>query len=98
MGENFFGHTGGKLRRKLREAGPIIGEQRKARREAKEAAEKQKIEIAKQQKIEQGNVARAESEVNRRKTVAGVSRRGRQSLIRTSPTGLATNLGGTTNG
>ena len=52
-----------------------------------------KADIAKQQKKEELALAEAEDAVGR----AGITgkRKGRRSLIKSSPTGLATNLGGT---
>ena len=80
--------------RKLREAGPIIGEQRKARRIAAEDAKKQQTKIEQQQRAEKNRLAVAEGEVERRKAIGAVGKRGRRSLIRTSEKGLPTNLGG----
>ena len=51
-------------------------------------------DIARQQQSEQANLAEAESEVALRRERAS-SRFGRRSLIKTSPTGLSSNLGGT---
>jgi len=47
-----------------------------------------------QQQLEKARLTEAEGEIARRRGLAG-SRTGRQSLIRSSPSGLATNLGGT---
>lgn len=59
-------------------------QERKSKRSAKE-----------QQKREKLRLAEATDEVERAKSKALSSRSGRQSLIRTSPSGLATKLGGT---
>jgi len=75
-----------------------------AKKEAKEArlaaerqAAKQRELLEAQQQKENLRKAEAESEVEKRKRAATAGKAGRQSLIKTSPTGLAQNLGGTTN-
>ena len=65
-----------------------------AKSDAKKAQKRQKAEIAKQKKIEDQKLAAAESEVKRREASGANSRAGRKSLIATSQTGLASNLGG----
>ena len=52
-------------------------------------------EIEKQKKKQQVKLLEAEDEIARKKAVAGSGKAGRGSLIKSSPTGLATNLGGT---
>ena len=66
----------------------------KAKQDAKDAQKKQKEALEKQRKIEQQRLAEADSEVKRRQATASRGRAGRRSLIATSETGLATNLGG----
>ncbi len=61
---------------------------------AQRAQKKQAAEIAKQQKIEDQLLAEGESEVKRRQALAKRGKSGRSSLIATSQTGLASNLGG----
>ena len=67
----------------------------KAKSEAKKAQERQEKAIAEQKKKEAQRLAEAESEVKRRQAIASRGRSGRGSLIATSQTGLASNLGGT---
>lgn len=81
---------------KLREAGPIIGEQRKDRRVSKEKAKKAEVKIAEQEQKERKKLQREAGEVKRREAVAGKARGGRQSLIATTQTGLPANLGAQT--
>jgi len=61
---------------------------------AERAQKKQAAEIAKQQKIEDQLLAEGDSEVKRRQALAKRGKSGRSSLIATSQTGLASNLGG----
>jgi len=51
--------------------------------------------LAEQQKKEKQSLAEAESEIAITKASALSGKAGRQSLLKTSPTGLAVNLGGT---
>ena len=60
----------------------------KTEREAKQA-------IQKQAQTEAAALAEADDEIARRKAVAGSKRTGRGSLIRSTGSGTATNLGGT---
>jgi|ETNvirome_6_1000_1030641.scaffolds.fasta_scaffold01665_4 hypothetical protein len=69
-------------------AKPLRTGKTKATREAKEA-------IAKQSQTEAAALAEADDEIARRKAVAGSKRAGRGSLIRSTGSGTATNLGGT---
>ena len=64
---------------------------------AKEARRKQQEALARQEQREKVRLAEADSEVAKRKAMAGSKGAGRRSLIKTSPTGLSQNLGGTTN-
>lgn len=52
-------------------------------------------DLAKQKQLEVGALAEAEDEVGRRRALALSNTSGRRSLIKSSPTGLATTLGGT---
>ena len=63
---------------------------------SKRSAREQKQLIAAQQKREDLRLADSADDIARRKFRIGSKAKGRQSLIKTSPTGLATNLGGTT--
>lgn len=69
-------------------AKPLRTGKTKATREAKEA-------IAKQSQTEAAALAEVDDEIARRKAVAGSKRAGRGSLIRSTGSGTATNLGGT---
>lgn len=62
---------------------------------AKRDRRQAKTELARQKQIEAGALAEAEDEIGRRRALAASPRSGRRSLIRSSPTGLATTLGGT---
>ena len=64
------------------------GSARRARRQAR-------ADIAAQKQKETGRLAEAESEVATKKASATSLQAGRRSLIKTSPTGRALNLGGT---
>jgi hypothetical protein len=61
---------------------------------ADRAQKRQAKAIAERQKKEDALLAEADSEVAKRKALGTKSRAGRKSLIATSNTGLATNLGG----
>lgn len=52
-------------------------------------------QIAKQKQVENLKLLETEDEIARRKALASGGRGGRQSLIKSSPAGLATTLGGT---
>ena len=64
------------------------GSARRARRRAE-------IDIAAQRKKEESRLASSEDELARSKAARAGGHAGRQSLIKTSPSGLAINLGGT---
>jgi hypothetical protein len=64
-------------------------------RQAQRAQDEQMRQIKERQKKEQQALAEAESDVKRRKALAQKGKAGRKSLIATSETGLAQNLGGT---
>lgn len=99
MGEKIAGRSGGKLRRTLREAGPIIGAKRKEKRKAREKAEVVEGKIAKQEQKAKNKLANEASEVALRKlSGAAALKTGRRSLIATSQTGLSSTLGGGKNG
>lgn len=98
MGDEIFGSTGGKFRRQFREFGPILGAQRKERRISAEKSKKAEERIAGQTAKEARRLQVESAEVKKREATAAKSRGGRSSLIATTQTGLATNLGGTTNG
>ncbi len=68
--------------------GPIRTGKTKKEREAKQA-------IQKQSQTEAAALAEADDEIARRRAVAGSKRAGRGSLIRSTGSGTATNLGGT---
>lgn len=51
-------------------------------------------EIDKQKQAEQLKLLETEDEIARKRALSGSGKAGRQSLIRSSPTGLATTLGG----
>lgn len=59
------------------------------------ARRKTRSDLATQQKLEKQKVAEAESEIAITKASALSGKAGRKSLLKTSPTGLAVNLGGT---
>ena len=68
--------------------GPFRTGRTQKEREAKEATQKQA-------QTEAAALAEADDEIARRKAVAGSKRTGRGSLIRSTGSGTATNLGGT---
>lgn len=74
--------------------GDFEGGVRTGRSTAMRAQEAQKKAIAERQKKEEQLLAEADSEVKRRQALAVRGKTGRRSLIATSETGLATNLGG----
>ena len=61
---------------------------------AARARRKARGELATQKKKEQGRLAEAESEIAITQASALSGKAGRKSLLKTSPTGLAVNLGG----
>lgn len=63
-------------------------------KESKEARRKQQELLRVQEQREQARLAEADDEVARRR-LGATKTGGRRSLIKSSPTGLATNLGGT---
>lgn len=77
------------------EVGTFLGQKETAKKEQKRIQESQEALNAKQHKKEQQRLAEADDELARREL--GTQQGGRKSLIKSSPTGLATNLGGTVN-
>ena len=74
--------------------GDFEGGLRSGKSSAKRAQKAQKKAIAEQKRIEDIRLAEAESGIAKRKALGTRARAGRQSLIATSQTGRATNLGG----
>jgi hypothetical protein len=70
------------------------GAVRTGKSQAQRAQKKQEAAIATQQKKETQRLAQSESDVATRRALGKKGRGGRQSLIATTTTGLATNLGG----
>jgi len=70
----------------------LVGEPSSARRARREASRLNAI----QKKKEDLRLAEKDSIIAKKKSAALSGKGGRQSLIKSSPTGLATNLGGTT--
>ena len=69
----------------------VVGTGKSAAVRAQKAQKKAIEEQAKREKL---RLAEATSEVETRRAAGGKARKGRQSLIATNPTGLATKLGG----
>ena len=73
----------------------VLGKQRKAERLTRRAQDDQKFAIAKAQKTEAARLAEATSAVATSEAAAKSGKAGRKSLLKTSPGGMALNLGGT---
>lgn len=80
------------------EIGDTFGSDLFAEKRAKKGQKEQKELIAKQRQVDELALAEKEDELERRRQLAKSGRGGRQSLIKTSETGVSksTNLGGTT--
>ena len=75
--------------------GTFTGKQRKLARDTERAADAQKLAIAKAEQREGLRLAEAEGDIAKRRGQAAGKGAGRGSLIKSSPVGLAQNLGGT---
>ena len=86
----------GKVRRGIKRGGFLASfADKKIRTGASSAARESKRAIAKQQQKESARLAEATSAVATAEATAKSGKGGRKSLLKTSPGGLAINLGGT---